>query len=241
MSLNIVLLLLSITSLKIRQKCDAKQSPSMQLWRESLHRQHHHEFRKKLRRSSHISYYSNTSATHRILLGGENEMINKQNSKKATTKHKTPICLVCEKTVRINSKRLICTYCKLLAHLHCTNIKLLTISNTKNANEWICFSCPSIELPFHEVKDESNTNGESDGNYINEHRCHLFSTYTKFSEKLKFLNVSFSENFAYVLNGWSHLEKLDELQKHISICHLNTQSMSSTFAEFQFMINQTKL
>ena len=37
-----------------------------------------------------------------------------------------------------------------------------------------------------------------------------------------------------------HLEKLDELKKHISICHLNTQSMSSTFDEFQFMINQTK-
>ena len=36
------------------------------------------------------------------------------------------------------------------------------------------------------------------------------------------------------------LKKLDELKKHISICHLNTQSMSSTFDEFQFMINQTK-
>ena len=35
---------------------------------------------------------------------------------------------------------------------------------------------------------------------------HPFSTYAKFSEKLTFLipwvrNVSFSENFAYVLNG----------------------------------------
>ena len=48
-------------------------------------------------------------------------------------------------------------------------------------------------------------------------RDHPFSTYAKFSEKLTFLtplirtrmcayqdvNVSFSENFAYVLNGWS--------------------------------------
>ena len=47
--------------------------------------------------------------------------------------------------------------------------------------------------------------------------AHLLSTYAKFSEKLTFLtplisthtcayrgvrNVSFSENFAYVLNGW---------------------------------------
>ena len=48
-------------------------------------------------------------------------------------------------------------------------------------------------------------------------RVHPFSKYAKFAEKLKFLtprythvrvrirgkNFSFSENFAYVLNGWS--------------------------------------
>ena len=28
--------------------------------------------------------------------------------------------------------------------------------------------------------------------------------------------------------------------KHISICHLNTQSMTSTFDEFQFMVNESK-
>ena len=133
MSLKIVLLLLSISSLKIAQKCEVQQSLSMQPWVESLHRQHHHELRKKLRRSSPISYYSNTSATHRILLGGDIETNpgptsttnsaltptnNKQNSKKAATKRKAPICSICEKTVRINSKRMICTYCKLLTHLH---------------------------------------------------------------------------------------------------------------------------
>ena len=54
------------------------------------------------------------------------------------------------------------------------------------------------------MRDELNTNVESDENYTNE-----------------------------------HLEELDELKEHISICHLNTQSMSCTFDEFQFMINQT--
>ena len=130
---------------------------------------------------------------------------NKQSSKKAATKGKAPICSVCEKTVRVNSKRMICTYCKLLTHLHCTNTKIQTISNTKNAKDCICFSCASIELPFHKVKDELSTNIKSDVNYTNE-----------------------------------QLEILDELKKHISICHLNTQSMSSTFDKFQFMINQTK-
>ena len=85
----------------------------------------------------------------------------------------------------------------MLTHLHSTNTKTLTISNTKNAKEWICFSGASIELPFHKVKDELNTNIKSDANYTNE-----------------------------------HLEKLDELKKHISVCHLSTQPLSSTFDEF---------
>ena len=94
-----------------------------------------------------------------------------------------------------------CTCCKLLPHLHCTNTK--SISDTKNAKEWTCFSCASIELPLHKVRNELNT-VESDANYTNE-----------------------------------HFEKLDELKKHINICHLNIQPISSTFDEFQFMINQT--
>ena len=130
---------------------------------------------------------------------------NKQNSKKAATRRKAPICSICEKTLRINSKRMICIYYKLLTHLHCTNTETQTISDTKNAKKWIYFSCASIELPFHKVKDDLNTNIKRDAKYTNE-----------------------------------HLEKLDELKKHISICHLNTQSMSSIFDEFQFMINQTK-
>ena len=94
---------------------------------------------------------------------------NKQNSKKTTTKRKAPICSVCEKTVRINSKRMICTYCELMTHLHCTNTKPLSISDTKNTKEWTCFSSASIELPSHKVRDELNTNVESDENYTNEH------------------------------------------------------------------------
>ena len=73
MSLKILLLFLSIIPLKISQKCDVKQSPSMEPWIESLHWQEQHEFRQKRRRSSPISYYSNTSATQRMLLGGDIE------------------------------------------------------------------------------------------------------------------------------------------------------------------------
>ena len=36
------------------------------------------------------------------------------------------------------------------------------------------------------------------------------------------------------------ITKLQELKTHISICHLNAQSVVSTFNEFQFMIHETK-
>ena len=37
---------------------------------------------------------------------------------------------------------------------------------------------------------------------IGQNSCHSFSTYANFSNKLK--GISFSENFAYVLNEWSY-------------------------------------
>ena len=37
-----------------------------------------------------------------------------------------------------------------------------------------------------------------------------------------------------------HAEKLKEYHKHVSIAHLNTQSMSSTFDEFQVIINENQ-
>ena len=52
------------------------------------------------------------------------------------------------------------------------------------------------------------------------------------------LNINVKSDVNYTNE---HLEKLDKLKKHISICHLNTQRMSSNFDEFQLMINQTNL
>ena len=38
----------------------------------------------------------------------------------------------------------------------------------------------------------------------------------------------------------THVTKLQELKTPISICHLNTQSVTSTFDEFQRMVNESK-
>ena len=38
----------------------------------------------------------------------------------------------------------------------------------------------------------------------------------------------------------THVTKLQELKTHISMCHLNTKSMTSTFDKFQFIVNESK-
>ena len=38
----------------------------------------------------------------------------------------------------------------------------------------------------------------------------------------------------------THVTKLKELETHIRICHLNTQSVTSTFDKFQFMVSEWK-
>ena len=38
----------------------------------------------------------------------------------------------------------------------------------------------------------------------------------------------------------THVTKLQEPKAHIGICHLNTQSMASTFDEFQFIVSELR-
>ena len=129
---------------------------------ESFRRQHEHEFRKKLNHllfpiiQTHqpLNEYCQEEISKRIQ--GQHQQPTQDehqqtiNSKKSTTKRKPPICPVCQKTVRMNSKRMICTNRILLTHLHRTNTKSLTISDSKNAKEWICF--PWLQLSYRFTK-----------------------------------------------------------------------------------------
>ena len=129
---------------------------------ESFHPQHEHEFRKKLNHllfpiiQTHqpLNEYCQEEISKRIQgqhqQPTQDEHLQTINSKKSTTKRKPPICPVCQKTVRMNSKRMICTNRILLTHLHRTNTKSLTISDSKNAKEWICF--PWLQLSYRFTK-----------------------------------------------------------------------------------------
>ena len=93
----------------------------------------------------------------------------------------------------------------------CARTKSLLTSDTKNANKWICFSCASIKLPFHKVRDELNTNVKSDANYTNNNL-----------EKLDELK---KQSSIYHLNTQS-------------MSFVSVNICQSRFNEFQFMINQ---
>ena len=160
--------------------------------------------------SAPITSYSNHDASYKLLISGDIELNPGPNSgnrvgNQGDTNVRAPKCNVCYKTIRTNSKRLMCEHCKLLVHLNCANVKL-KIENSKIARLWSCHACTLRELPlYHQDVLPVNKKEVAVDNCIN-----------------------------------THATKLQELKTHISICHLNTQSMTSTFDEFQFMVNESK-
>ena len=142
--------------------------------------------------SKPVLYYNNSSATHRLILSGDNET----NTGSAN------------RTVRINSKRLMCINFKSLVHLQCsTLITILIIKNSLKAREWVCESCHFKELPFLGLREVQEINVTPTTN-----------------------NSVGYENI-HILNFTSH-------RKHLSIGHVNTQSMVSSFDEFHVMLQE---
>ena len=58
-----------------------------------------------------------------------------------------PKCNICYKTVRTNSKWLMCEHCKLLVHLNCATVNL-KIENSKIARLWSCQACTLENYPY---------------------------------------------------------------------------------------------
>ena len=57
-------------------------------------------------------------------------------------------------TVRIDSKKLMCIYCKCLVHLQCLALKaILIIKTPRKAHEWVCESCLFKELSFSGLRE----------------------------------------------------------------------------------------
>ena len=117
--------------------------------------------KKTIRKASKpVLSYNNSSATHRLILSGVTETnpgpVNRDNqqTKPKSDRLRSSTCNLCNKTVRINSKKLMCIHCKSLVHLQCSTLKaILIIKNSRKAHEWVCESCHFRELPFSGVRE----------------------------------------------------------------------------------------
>ena len=117
--------------------------------------------KRTIRKSSKpVIYYNKSSATHRLILSGDIETnpgpanCDNHPTKPKSDRQRSSTCDLCNKTVRINSKKLMCIHCKSLVHLQCFTLKaILIIKNSRKAHEWVCESCHFRELPFSGVRE----------------------------------------------------------------------------------------
>ena len=152
-----------------------------------------------IKSSKPVHYYNCNSATHRLILSGDTETnpvpakCDNQQTKPKSDRLRSSACNLCNKTVRINSKKLMCIHCKSLVHLQCSTLKaILIIKNSRKAHEWVCESCHFRELPFSGVREFHEITATS-------------------PTKINSVNY---ENI--------HISNFKSHRKHLSIGHLNT-------------------
>ena len=165
--------------------------------------------------SKPVLYYNNSSATHRLILFGDIETnrgpanCDNHQTKPKSDRLRSSYCDLCSKTVRINSKKLMCIHCKSLVHLQCSGLKaILIIKNSRKTHEWVCESCHFRELPFSGVREFHEITATS---------------------PTKINSVDY-ENI--------HISNFKSHRKHLNIGHLSTQSMVSSFDEFIVMLQE---
>ena len=175
----------------------------------------------KVKRSkSRISYYSNHTATHQLTLSGDIELnpgpqMRSGRSTLVNKKQKSittsPKCSLCSKGVGSNRKRFCCEICKGFTHVNCTNIS--TSSQIKI----------TAKVPVEWVCNNCTLSQMPFSNL-----CDLDSSSTTIASPIQ-------------TTLFDHHKKQLEANKHLlKILHLNTQSLLSTFAEFEAMAFEYK-
>ena len=99
------------------------------------------------------TYYSNHDASYKLLISGDVKLNPGHNGdnrvgNQGDASVRAPKCNICCKTVRTNSKGLMCEHCKLLVHLNCANVNL-KIENSKKARLCSCHACTLRELALY--------------------------------------------------------------------------------------------
>ena len=128
-------------------------------------------------------------------------------------------CTICQKTVRKNSIQFRCSTCKDSLHAKCLKKNFTNTNTLQKVKQWTCHLCLCAELPFHGTR------------CINEQLSVPDSQPT----------INIMEDGPQAVDPIDqHISTLNANRDRISIAHLNTQSITSSFAEFEAMLMRTK-
>ena len=165
----------------------------------------------------------NHCASLQIILSGDIEInpgpvLHRGRSKLKPSKpkviNKSPPCNVCTKGVGSNRKRLLCSTCFDLSHVSCSTLPKILQQQIRAIAPYkcICTSCTLQVLPFFNNVDVISSVNDDTTTTINHSEQPSLST--------------------------DKFQSMIDKQHLLKICHLNTQSMLSTFDEFECLINQ---
>ena len=100
----------------------------------------------KRRYTGPILLYHNHDATFQLLLSRDIE-----------TNPGPVTCTLCQKTVRRNSLKFLCTTCKDSTHVKCIKKNISSTHRARKIMEWTCRRCLCSELPFHCARNIDDT------------------------------------------------------------------------------------
>ena len=152
----------------------------------------------------------------------------------------TDICPFCEKIVRNRDKAICCDLCIKWIHIRCNNLNDLDYEYLKNNDEtWYCKTCIQEILPFCNKK--INPNKINLGNAgIDPNLKNLLCQLNNLSEKENIDNENLPNCKYRDISYFSNLD-VELKSKCLSFFHLNINSLSKNFDNFNHLINELKL
>ena len=132
------------------------------------------------RLSKPVPYYHNSSATMRLLLSADIEsnpgLVKPTESNRNCKKNKSfaSFCQECNKTVKANSKRLLCIHCNNLVYLKRIDTNSTTRLKSYDPQRWICCRFYLKELPFLKHKFFGRNYFNNWSNYTEQHSFSSF-------------------------------------------------------------------
>ena len=150
------------------------------------------------------------------------------------------VCPFCEITVKARIKAIFCDQCNKWIHIKCNNLNDLEYEDLKIRDEsWYCKACIQDILPFCSKKVNSNTSSD--------HLRSIDPNLKKILCQLNNLSEQDTNNNENLPNckhrDVSYFSDLDQKHKlkDLSYFHLNINSLSKKFDDFNHFINYLNL